>query len=70
MKLKIAVTSDEVNEAIEAAIKNLYAPPLGTPPWFNSKKEAEDWAGDIVYDFVDDVLKALHIIQEDEDADF
>ncbi len=61
---RITITCDEVGEAYEKAIAELYQ---GTTPWFKDEVEADEWAGDIAFDVVCNLLRALGFEIVDEE---
>ena len=56
--MKIIIRSAEMDDVFNKAFKKLYS---SSDPWFNTKEDAEDWAGDVVFDFALDVLEQLGI---------
>lgn len=67
MKAKITITDSEFDTAAEVAFKKLYAFD-DCQPWFNTRAQAEEWAGDVAFEFAVNVLEALGIkMVEDED---
>lgn len=61
------ITVDQFETAIDKAIKSLISLPN---PWFGGNLEtAEDWLGDVGFDFVEEVLKALGVSIECEDEE-
>lgn len=67
MKVKITITDSEFDAAAKVAFEKLYASE-DCSPWFDTKEQAEEWAGDVAFEFVVNTLEALGIeLVEDED---
>lgn len=56
--MKIIIRGAEMDDAFDKAFKKLYS---SSSPWFGTEEEAEDWAGDVAFDFALDVLEQLGI---------
>lgn len=56
--MKIIICDAEMDDAFEKAFKKLYSSPKS---WFSTKEGAENWAGDVAFEFVLDVLEQLGI---------
>ena len=65
--MKIIIRGVEMDDAFDKAFKKLYSSSTfkklysSSNPWFNTEEEAEDWAGDVAFDFTLDVLEQLGI---------
>lgn len=54
--MKLVIRDSVLDKTYDIAFEKLYT---GKHPWFSSKENAEEWAGDVLYDFLVDAFESL-----------
>lgn len=65
----IKATGNELDKAEEYMFTKLTDPTQYAGPWFKTREEAEDWAGDVIFDAICYYLEGLGVVLEDEDQE-
>lgn len=60
-KTIIRATSDEISKAEDDMLEQLSIRQPRELAWFSTKQEAEDWAGDVIFDAITYYLESLGI---------
>lgn len=63
----IKTTYEEMDKASEYMFMKLADPTEFSGGWFKTKKEAEDWGGDAIFDAICYYLEGLGVIIEGDD---
>lgn len=54
--MKLVIRDSVLDKAYDIAFEKLYT---GNDPWFSSKENAEEWAGDVLFDFLVNAFETL-----------
>jgi hypothetical protein len=54
--MKLVIRDSVLDKAYDVAFEKLYT---GKSPWFSSKENAEEWAGDVLFEFLVDAFETL-----------
>ena len=69
MKMMLTATGKELDKAEEYMFTKLTDPNLFGGVWFETREEAEEWGGDVIFEAICYYLEGLGIILENEEED-